>query len=138
MVFFMPKNRSAIEMYTTTLFAIALQALTDVYLEFKYDLYWYFDRGADLKTLWIVLGLYPQVNLIFLNFFPYRKSFLKKVIYIFWWTVFALNFELILVKINIFVYDEWRIWFSVPIYPLLYLILYWNQMFTKRLVEKNK
>jgi hypothetical protein len=39
------------EILTTTLFAEALQVMTDIFLDLKYDLYGYFHKGVDAGGL---------------------------------------------------------------------------------------
>jgi hypothetical protein len=130
-VYFMPKKIPRIELYTTSLFAAVFQLTADIVLGFKYHAYWYFGKGVDFGTFLIIFGLYPQVNMIFLNFFPYNKK--HKLIYILGWSVFALFYEWLIVKINVFHYGVWKLWYSIPVYPLLYFILFLNLLFIRRL-----
>jgi len=72
----MPKRLSGIQMVATSLFAIVLQQMVDNYLDFKFHLYFYFEKGVPWRYLLFVLGIYPVVNII-LNYFPDKKGFLK-------------------------------------------------------------
>ncbi|WP_456273671.1 CBO0543 family protein [Bacillus sp. AK031] len=132
------KKLSKIEMYATSLFALVLQLLTDIFLEFKYELYWYFGKGVDAQTLFIVFGLYPQVNILFLNFFPLNRALSIKIIYISAWSAFALLFEWVLVITGSFHHEQWKLWYSAPIYPLLYIILLVNFCLTKRMLAQYR
>ena len=78
-----PKRISGIEILTTTLFSELLQVLTDKYLDLKYELYGYFGKGLEWETPIYVFGIYPAINILLLNYFPYRKGIKIKIIYIF-------------------------------------------------------
>ncbi|MBU7594603.1 hypothetical protein FVO58_19105 [Metabacillus halosaccharovorans] len=132
-IYFMPKRISYFEMYTTSLFSTVLQLITDIYLEFKYNFYWYFSPGVDYITLWVVFWIYPSVNIIFLNFYPTTKKFSTSVYYILGWTLFALVYEWVAVNSGLFQYNGWKLWYSALIYPFLYLLLYINWKIIRRL-----
>ncbi|WP_425435935.1 CBO0543 family protein [Metabacillus halosaccharovorans] len=120
-------------MYTTSLFSTVLQLITDIYLEFKHNFYWYFSPGVDYITLWVVFWIYPSVNIIFLNFYPTNKKFSTSVYYILGWTLFALVYEWFAVNSSLFQYNGWKLWYSALIYPFLYLLLYINWKIIRRL-----
>ena len=132
-IYFMPKRISYFEMYTTSLFSTVLQLITDIYLEFKYNFYWYFSPGVDYITLWVVFWIYPSVSIIFLNFYPTSKKFSSSVFYILGWTLFAVVYEWIAVNTSLFHYNGWKLWYSAIIYPFLYLLLYLNWKIIRRL-----
>ncbi|CAI9394993.1 CBO0543 family protein [Niallia sp. HCP3S3_B10] len=91
--YFIPKRLTAIELLTTTLFATFLQLVTDTFLDLKYDLYGYFRIGVDWESLIYIGGIYPAINVIFLNYFPYKSGLHKKIVYIFTWGVIAMVYE---------------------------------------------
>jgi len=122
----MPKRISFFEMYTTSLFSTVLQLITDIYLEFKFNLYWYFNPGIDYITLWVVFWIYPSVNIIFLNFYPASKKFSTSLYYILGWTLFALAYEWTALNTGFFHYNGWKLWYSALIYPVLYSLLLIN------------
>ncbi len=132
-IYLMPKRISYFEMYTTSLFSTVLQLITDIYLEFKYNFYWYFSPGVDYITLWVVFWIYPSVNILFLNFYPTNKKFSTSVYYILGWTLFALVYEWVAVNYGFFQYNGWKLWYSAIIYPFLYLLLYINWKIIRRL-----
>lgn len=125
-------------MYTTSLFSIVLQLITDIYLEFKYKLYGYFSPGPDYITLWIVFIIYPAVNIIFLNYFPITGSLFRKIIYILIWSAFAIGYEWLATKTGLFYYTGWKLWYSIPVYPILYLLLLFNYKLIKRLLSSHE
>ncbi|WP_163537425.1 CBO0543 family protein [Gracilibacillus sp. YIM 98692] len=133
-VYFMPKKITYFEMYTTSLFSTVLQLIIDVYLEFKYDLYGYFSPGVDYITLWVVFWIFPTVNIIFLNFYPKSRTLLCKVFYILGWSAFAITYEWFAVyHSDFFYYNDWKLLYSVPIYPILYILILLNWKIIKTL-----
>lgn len=118
-----PKRISSIEILTTCLFSTHLQVMADVYLSVKYDLYGYFQKGADWRALIFIYGIYPAINIVFLNYFPYKKNWLQKTFYISAWSVFAVIYEVFFLWSGTFYYNRWKLWYSAACYPILYVIL---------------
>lgn len=125
---FVPKRISLIEIYGIVLFTSFLQLIVDAYLDLKYDLYGYFDKGVDFGTLIIIFGVYPAINILVVNFFPTLKGKGSKTIYILAWSAFAVAYELSLLYVGVFYHNGWHIWYSALIYPFLVviLLLHWN------------
>ena len=136
--YFIPKRLTPIEMLTTTLLAMLLQLLTDNYLSLKYDLYGYFDKGADWESLIYIFGIYPAINIIFLNFFPYKKGWKKQVLYLFVWSVIAMVYEAIFIWSGTFYLNGWRRIHSIFTYPVLYFVLLLFHSFTLKMTEKSR
>ncbi|MFS0672100.1 CBO0543 family protein [Ornithinibacillus sp. 179-J 7C1 HS] len=134
----MPKNLTYVEIYTTSLFAIVFQLLTDIHLEFKYNLYGYFEEGVDYKTLLVIFFIYPLFSSIYLNHFPYHRKKLIKLLYIIAWTIFSLCFEYSSVLTGVFYYNNWKLGYSALIYPIVYLMIYGNLIFIRKLFSLNK
>jgi hypothetical protein len=67
---FIPKRMTGIEIAATSLFAMYLQVNNDVFLDLKFHLYGYFQKGLDFRSLIYLLGIYPAVNIVYLNYFP--------------------------------------------------------------------
>lgn len=53
----------------TTLFAMCLELIVNLFLDIKYDLFGYFTKGVDRKALCYLFGIYPAINITFINFF---------------------------------------------------------------------
>lgn len=104
----MPKRLSAIELLTTTLFAMYLQLMTDVFLSLKYNLYGYFDKGVDWATLIYMFGIYPAINVLFLNYYPYKNKIIKSALYILVWSIFAMVYETIFLWSGTFYIEGWK------------------------------
>lgn len=127
---------SGIEIVTTTLFSTFLQVITDVFLDIKYHLYGYFNEGVDWEANIYMIGIFPAVNIVFLNYFPYKRSNWKKAIYLIGWWIFAVVFEVFYLWSGTFYYNGWKLWYSAIIYPFLYLLLVGFHMYTRYLLKK--
>lgn len=131
-VTFMPKHLTLIEYYTTTAISIIIQLITDYILERIFGLYGYFTRGADWQSLLIIFFLYPPMNLIFLNFYPVTSNIFKKLIYILSFSAFAVGYEFLTLKMHVFYYNGWKLWYSAALYPFIFIIL----ILSLKLVQK--
>lgn len=107
-------------------FTIAFQVLFDLFIEFKYHGYWYFDREIDWAGLLPHLFLVPPVNIIFLNWFPHNSKVTKQIIYIILFVIAILIYEVITLlpaPWGYFHYGWWKLWYAAIINPVLLLIL---------------
>lgn len=126
------KRLSKLEILSTLLFAVILAFTTDNILAIKYHLYGYFGpEDVAYKDFIITLGLYPVINILFLNYYPLKKPFMLQVIYLLIWSFFALGYEWLAVQTGLFYHSGWKFWYSVPSYPLLFLILLGNLRFIR-------
>ena len=125
-------------------FTCALQLIFDVFIDIKYGGYWYGTKGID----WVVLPAYfiliPPVNLMFLNWFPFSKSLLKKIAYLGIWEVFLLCYEFITLfpePWGFFHYGWWSIWHSAFINPFLLMSLLgyykWVRMLEGKMIKNS-
>jgi hypothetical protein len=133
-----PKRISSIEILTTTLFSLYLETMSNVFLDLKYDLYGYFTKGVNWESLLYVLGIYPSVNIMFLNYFPHKKKLLSIAMYILGWSFFAYIFELLFLWSKTFYYNGWKFWYSIIIYPILYIILVCFYKYVNFLLRKYR
>jgi hypothetical protein len=107
-------------------FTIAFQLGFDVFVEFKYHGYWYFSKEVDWQGMLPHLLLVPPVNMIFLNWFPFKAIKVKQVLYIVLFVIFILLYEIITLlpePWGYFHYGWWRLWYAAIIDPILLLIL---------------
>lgn len=119
------KRLSLLQMYYIWTFTIALQTVFDIYIDFKYHGYWYFSKGVDWKSF-IAIFLVPPVNVVYLNFFPYKKALRKKILYLAGWEVLLLLYEEITLlpePWGYFHYGWWTLWHSLILNPILLVIL---------------
>jgi hypothetical protein len=133
LVFIVRKKLSSIEMYTTSLFSIFLALFADSIFGGMFKLYSYFEAGVDWIDFVGAIGIYPAVNILFLALYPTGKSLIRKVIYIVGWTLFALSFEYVASHYSTFFqYSGWKLIYSIPIYPVLYILLLYNFRYVKK------
>jgi hypothetical protein len=107
-------------------FTIAFQLAFDIIVEYKYMGYWYFDKEIDWAGFLPHVLLVPPVNIIFLNWYPFKTSIKKQSTYLILWVVIVLLYELIALlpePWGYFNYGWWRIWHAAIINPILLLIL---------------
>ncbi|MFT4417121.1 hypothetical protein ACLM5H_25095 [Fredinandcohnia humi] len=108
------------------LFTTALQVIFDTIIEFKYHAYWYFSKEPDMLGLVAHTVLIPPVNMLFLNWFPFKRKVMYKLIYIAVWTTGILLYEMITLlpePWGYFHYGWWRLWHAAILDPILFLIL---------------
>ncbi|MFD2680413.1 hypothetical protein [Bacillus seohaeanensis] len=124
-------------------FTVAFQTFFDIFVEFKYGGYWYFDKEIDFLGLLSHLLIVPPVNILFLNYYPLKKPFFKRLIYIGIWVAIILVYELIALlpePWGYFHYGWWTIVHSILLDPVLFAILIiffrWILFLEKRALEK--
>lgn len=108
------------------IFTISFQVLFDIFMEYKYMAYWYFDKGVDWLGLLAHIFLIPPVNVIFLNGFPSKSSLLRQLVYIVLWTCFVLIYEyttMLPEPIGFFHLGWWEVWYDIFVAPVLFIIL---------------
>lgn len=131
-----PKKLSRLEMYACSIFSIYLALFADSILGGMYHLYAYFKPGVELIDYAAAIGIYPAIAILFLNLFPFGRPVLWKVTYICGWTIFSLFYEWTAAShSSLFLYSGWKLGYSVPIYPLLFLIQLLNFKLVKKLIS---
>ncbi|HHY74965.1 MAG TPA: hypothetical protein GX497_17390 [Bacillus bacterium] len=107
-------------------FTIALQMCVDAFVDAKYHGYWYFTKEIDWAALPAHIALVPPVNMMFLNWFPFDRTYTKKFLYILFWEMSLLLYEFVTMlpePWGYFHYGWWNIWISAAINPILLLSL---------------
>jgi hypothetical protein len=99
-------------------------------LDLKLNLFGYIAPG-DQWSGFLPIFLYPPVNTIFLNYYPYDKAKFHKLMYILGWTVFCLVYEVAALRSGFFYYLRWKLWYSALCYPVLLLMVLGNYKFTE-------
>ncbi|WP_160723585.1 hypothetical protein [Bacillus sp. USDA818B3_A] len=134
------KKLSISQMVHIWVFTIALQTIFDVYIDLKYHGYWYFSKSVDWNSFLVLIFLVPPVNVIFLNFFPYKKELMKKILYIAGWEIGLLLYESMTLfpePWGYFHYGWWTLWHSLFLNPILLLILVGYYNWICRLEKKS-
>jgi hypothetical protein len=130
---FLPKRIPIIEIYTTALFSTFLAALADVFLDVKLDLYGFFNKGVDWEYILIFLIIYPVWGFVVMNYYPFHKSVLSKLIYIAIWTFITGLCEYVALHTVAYYYNGWKLLYSILCYPFIYFLLVLNVRFTRKI-----
>lgn len=123
-----------IEIYASTFFTLCLQLVTDIILDLRLDFYRTMEKGPDLVPLLIFMGIYPAYSYIFLNFFPYKKHLMYKIVYILFHTIFVTLFEWLSLLSGYFTYVNWELWYSSLCDIAIFVILSSNILLIRKLV----
>ncbi|RDZ08115.1 hypothetical protein C3744_26305 [Priestia megaterium] len=137
--FIVNKRLTANQILHIWIFTTAFQLTFDLYVNFKYHGYWYFTKGVDWKAFPAHAILIPPVNIIFLNWFPYRNLLSKKIIYLIYWDIALVLYEVLTLlpePWGYFRYGWWDWWYSAAINPILLMILLGYYKWTCKLEEK--
>lgn len=105
---------------------IAFQSIFDLMVEFKYKGYWYFDKGVEWVDILPHTFLIPPVNMMFINWYPFRAKITKQISYIFFWVIAILIYETVTLfpePWGYFHYGWWNLRHATVIDPLLFIIL---------------
>lgn len=124
------RKRTRHEVLATVLFGLLMNFVTDLYLDLKYHLYWYFDKHEiDWAYLIVAIGGVGILYIIF-NYFPVKSRAIKKLLYIFVWTWILVLLELYAVKIEVLHYGKWNPLYSAVVYFISMHILYFVLKYT--------
>ncbi|MFQ6391631.1 hypothetical protein ACLNAR_28165 [Priestia aryabhattai] len=120
------KKLTGNQIFHIWMFTIAFQHMFDVFIDLKYHAYWYFTKHADWKGILVHTVLLPPVNMMFLNWYPFKKPIMKKICYLTFWLVGILLYEMITLlpePWGYFHYGWWNLGYSAIIDPMLLLIM---------------
>ncbi|MFC7063824.1 hypothetical protein [Halobacillus seohaensis] len=107
-------------------FTIAFQMSADIFIDIKYQGYWYFRPEVDWAALPAHIALLPPVNMMFLNWYPFGSSLGKQAVYFFYWEIALLTYELLTLipePWGYFHYGWWNLGYSAVVDPILLMIL---------------
>lgn len=124
--FLMNKKLTAKEVAHVWVFTVSCHSLFDLYVDYKYSGYWYFEKGIDIYSLLALTLIIPPVNIMYLNWYPYHSSFLKKGFYCLCWTILICMYEVIALlpePWGYFHYGWWKLGYSAILDPFLFTIL---------------
>lgn len=125
------RRKTRHELLATILFALMMNFVSDLYLDLKYHLYWYFDKNeVDWAYLIVAIG---QVGVLYIlvNYFPDKSPAIRKLIYALGWTGILVLLELYSVKIEVLHYGTWNPWYSAAVYFVSLQILYFVLIYTQ-------
>ncbi|WP_369123465.1 CBO0543 family protein [Alicyclobacillus suci] len=133
---FMHKRIHWWELYSSAWFALFFELFANTYIDLKYDLYGFFDKGPSWQTILMMFGLYPAGNAIILNFYPYRKPWVYKILYIIGIDIICTLYEQAAIHFGVMYYHGWKWWYSGLAYLIIVPILVWNRRISRKLVHK--
>jgi len=123
------------------MFTLAFQQLFDLYADVGYHAYWYFSKyDVDWESLLHILFLVPPVNIIFLNYYPFERSIMRRIIFILLFNIIIVFYEWITLldpPWGYFHYGWWNLGYSFAINPLLLFILIKYFRFIKKIETGN-
>ncbi|MGM0875800.1 MAG: hypothetical protein ACQEWV_13650 [Bacillota bacterium] len=120
------KNLSGKQIAHIWCFTTAFQMTFDAYVDVKYHAYWYFTKNVDWAALPANTMLLPPVNMMFLNWYPFKSSLIEQIRYFVYWEVCLLTYESITLlpePWGYFHYGWWNLGFSAIVNPILLLTL---------------
>ena len=121
-----------------TVFTCLFQLIFDVFIDLKYEGYWYGTKGIDWAVLPAYFILFPPVNLMFLNWFPFNQSIYKKLAYVGIWEILLLTYEFLTLMPEpwgYFHYGWWSMWHSAFVNPILLITLLGYYKWTRLLED---
>jgi hypothetical protein len=133
---FMKKKLNPLLYYACIYFAVLWAEVSDRFAD-KYDLYYFFNpKIIEFQKFWILLGIYPAATMIIINWFPYRKSWKHKAVYILSWSLFSIFYEWLSLSSGFLHYNRWKLWQSTIVYPIIFSALILNVYFLKWMNRK--
>ncbi|WP_164472910.1 CBO0543 family protein [Cohnella candidum] len=132
---FMPKRITWLDIWCIALFSIVVESFSNMALDLKLNLYGYIAPGNQWSGF-LPIFLYPPVNAIYLNYFPFAKTNSRKAAYILAWTAFCLVYEVAALESGFFYYLKWKLWYSALCYPVLLLLVLGSFKFTRWLQRR--
>lgn len=121
-------------------FTIASQLLTDAYIGKKYHGYWYFSGQIEWKAIFIETVLIPPVNIIFLNGYPFARPLMKRLLYVFYWTIAITLYECIALlpePWGYFHHGWWKTYYSFLVNPFLLFIVLMFYRWIKKMEDES-
>ena len=113
------------------IFTILFHLIVDLFLSYKYQGYWYFNKEIEWLDIPAITLLSPAAILMFLDRYPFRKSFFKRILHIIFWSVLIVMYEAVSLlpePWGYFRYGWWKLGYSALVYPILFSValLYYN------------
>lgn len=136
LIVLVPKRLNKIEIFASTFSALYLQVIVDIYLEIKLKWYYYLKEETIEWTAMFVAPIYAGVNILFLNFFPYGKSIIKKGLYITICVAISIIYEYAALQFKMISYNEWKLWYSAISYFFIFTLLALNLKWIRNLEKR--
>lgn len=136
--YLVPKRLKKIEIYTTSLFALVFGINVDLVLVFKYHLYGYFGKGFQWLGFVGEFLYFIPVSILFLNYYPFNGTNQKKLLNLLAWTAGSSIIEFLVEKTHFFNYTGWKLWYSIFLYPFVFLVLAVHLRIVRRMIKTDK
>ncbi|MDQ0198734.1 hypothetical protein [Neobacillus ginsengisoli] len=90
-----------------------------------FKLYYFSDNATyEASAALFHLFMYPSASLLFLYAYDKWELYGKKTVwYILFWTVYSLFFEWLCLKNHVLTYTGWKMYYSIPTYPISAIVL---------------
>lgn len=121
-----PRRMSCAEIYASTIFVLYLQAVTDIYLNLKLNMYGYFGAGPDWISLVLIWGTYPALSYLILTTLRYCDGLAKKAVLVAVWSFVLLALEAAFLESGTLYYVTWELWYSAVSYPVIIAVMAGN------------
>ncbi|WP_419956409.1 hypothetical protein ACN6MT_08600 [Neobacillus niacini] len=102
---------------------------------FKYHLYGYFDKGFQWHGFLGEFLYFIPVSILFLNYYPFKGTNQTKLFYILAWTAGSSIIEFFVERTHFFNYTGWKLWYSICMYPFVFLILVTHLRIVRRMIK---
>lgn len=132
-----PKKLTRTEVYISSIFVLLLQVIVDIIFDLEFNLYGYFKEGIDLVAFVTFLALYPAFSVCYLNYFPFNKPLVRKVVYILTISIFCIVYEYLSIKSGYFYHNKWNLWYSAVSYPALLGFMAWHLSTIRWIINKD-
>lgn len=115
-----------IEAFAVVTTCLLISEIHDRWTDVLHTSYGFFKPHVmDWQTLIIIVGIYPAAAYLILTWFPYGKSFFKKIMYILAWSIFSVAFEWSYHAIGYeYFTGGWKLWYSAIYYPFVYYAMF--------------
>ncbi|MGG1400245.1 hypothetical protein ABE288_20840 [Bacillus salipaludis] len=122
---FMKKRLKISEIYTTVIFGLLASTIADLYASYRFKAWGFFEvEKLEFSVVLILLGIYPAVTVMIINWYPYKSNWTLKLCYLMGWTVFSTAYEWLTVKTGILWHINWN--FILFLYNVSIYLLYVN------------
>jgi len=135
--FFMNKRLSFSEIYTTVVFGLFVSTLVDAFASYHKAWGFFEVDEVEVRTLWIIIGLYPIFAAMIINWYPYKGRRWEKALYLIVWSAFSTFYEYLNKKVGIVWHINWNLFYSFMLYPLIYYMLILHVKFYRRTQRSN-
>lgn len=129
-LWFVPKHMERRDIFVVWIFVSYIEITVDLSLGHIMDLYYF--AGEDKispEALAVKMIMSPLFGILFLNFMPIK--FIPFIPYWIFWGLFSTFFEWTTVYFGYLTYQNWKLWYSVMFYILIFPLIRWFYFYIK-------